>query len=104
MSKFKLKIADSETDHVPLALGVPLNRTMEISKGFYKDKGENHMATMVEMVDGMVSECETLEEVVSIAFSLGGYHEQEMRQREMIAGALEHAMESLAGNKPTAEA
>lgn len=105
MSKFKLKIADREKAAiVPEALGVPLKRTQDIAAESYKGLDPEADVSVLDMLDSMIEQCETLEEVVAISFCLGGYQEQEMsKQESMIANALEHAMEHLT-IKPTAEA
>ena len=104
MSKFKLKIADrGKAAVVPEALGVPLKRTQEITAMSYAGLPPDADISILDMLDSMVQKCDTLEEVVALAFMLGGYQEEQMMQREVVASALEHALKNLT-SKPTAEA
>lgn len=81
--KFKLNIVDRD-NIVPLALGVPMERSMAIAAAAgMDDKGKEIL--ILEMLDACISQCETFEEAIAIAFMLGGFHEQEMTDRETLA-------------------
>lgn len=110
MSKFKLKIADSkQVYHVPLALGVPLERTQQITAECFKQADPEQRVAILKLVEDVIEKCDTLEEVVAMAFLMGGYHEQETAHLLALADAAEEMADALAtatlgDNKPIAEA
>lgn len=100
MSKYELKIADKDEGFVPLALGMTQERSQQISRSVTEET-DNEETTLVVLLERLVEKCETLEEVVAMAFCLGGFHERQTTEADMLAEALEHTMMNLK-DKPQA--